>query len=288
LFPKLAARGLLNIVLCGGRLGRDITLPVGRTHYGGIRIVGTTGSDPAESMQHIPATGEIRQGDKVNVVGAGGPMGMMHVVRNICQGVEDVRIYAGDVDDTRLATLSKIAQPMADKLGVPYRPYNARTAKIDVAFDYIAIMAPVPPLVAAAVKQAAPKGIINIFAGIPATVSGEIDLDTYIEKRLYFVATSGSTLDDMKRMLEKVETGQLDTNVSVAAISGIEGAIDGIRAVENRAVAGKIVVYPTCKGLELIRLEELAEKMPEVAACLNDGLWTTEAEKKLLETRATG
>ena len=38
---------------------------------------------------------------------------------------------------------------------------------------------------------------------------------------------------------------------------------------------------------ELIRLEELAEKMPEVAACLTDGLWTTEAEKKLLETRAT-
>jgi len=288
LFPKLAARGLLNIVLCGQTLGRDITLPVGRTHYGGIRIVGTTGSDPAESMQHIPATGEIRLGDKINIVGAGGPMGMMHVVRNICQGVEDVRVYAGDVDDARLAMLSKIAQPMADKLGVAYHPYNAKTDTIDVAFDYIAIMAPVPPLVAAAVKQAGPNGIINIFAGIPATVSGQIDLDTYIEKRLYFVATSGSTLDDMKRMLEKVENGQLDTNVSVAAISGIEGAIDGIRAVENRAVAGKIVVYPACKGLELIRLEELAEKMPEVAACLTDGLWTTEAEKKLLETRATG
>lgn len=288
LFPKLAARALLNIVLCGGRLGRDVTLPVGRTHYGGIRIVGTTGLDPAESMPHIPATGEIRPGDKIDVVGAGGPMGMMHVVRNICQGVEDVRVYAGDVDDTRLAMLSKVAGPMADRLGVTYRPYNARTDTIDVAFDYIAIMAPVPALVAAAVKQAAPNGIINIFAGIPATISGEIDLDTYIEKRLYFVATSGSTLDDMKRMLEKVETGQLDTNVSVAAISGIEGAIDGIRAVENRAVAGKIVVYPACKGLELIRLDELKEKLPEVAACLNDGLWTAEAEKKLLETCAVG
>jgi len=68
LFAKLAARGLLNIVLCGGRLGRDVTLPVGRTHYGGIRIVGTTGSEPAESMQHIPATGEIRRDDRVNVI----------------------------------------------------------------------------------------------------------------------------------------------------------------------------------------------------------------------------
>jgi D-arabinose 1-dehydrogenase-like Zn-dependent alcohol dehydrogenase len=284
LFPKLAARGLLNIVLCGEVLGRDVTLPVGRTHYGGIRIVGSTGTDPAESMQHIPKTGEIRPGDRINVVGAGGPMGMMHVVRNICQGVDDVRVYAGDVDDHRLATLSKVAQPLAEKRGVTYRAYNAKTDEIDTAFDYIAIMAPVPALVATGVKQAASGGIINIFAGIPATVTGEIDLDTYIKRRLYFIGTSGSTLDDMKRMLEKVETGQLDTNVSVAAISGLAGAVEGIRAVENRLVAGKIVVYPACKGLGLVRLEELPRKLPEVAACLKDGLWTTAAEKKLLES----
>jgi len=143
-------------------------------------------------------------------------------------------------------------------------------------------MAPVPELVAAAVHNSGPRGIINIFAGIPATVTGEIDLDAYVEKRLYFIGTSGSTLDDMKRMLEKVESGRLDTNVSVAAISGLDGAVEGIRAVENRSIAGKIMVYPACKGLGLTRLEELGSKMPEVAAALRDGLWTAEAEKELL------
>ena len=87
----------------------------------------------------------------------------------------------------------------------------------------------------------------------------------------------------MKRMLEKVESDRLDTNVSVAAISGFEGAVEGIRAVENRSIPGKIMVYPACKSLGLIRLEELAQKLPDVAACLNDGLWTIEAEKKLLD-----
>jgi hypothetical protein len=87
----------------------------------------------------------------------------------------------------------------------------------------------------------------------------------------------------MKRMLAKVESGRLDTNVSVAAISGLEGATDGIRAVENRSIAGKIIVYPACKALELVTLEEMNEKMPEVAQCLNDGLWTRQAEQKLLE-----
>ncbi|OHB75095.1 MAG: hypothetical protein A2Z25_12905 [Planctomycetes bacterium RBG_16_55_9] len=283
LFAKVAANGLLNIVLCGGKFGRDVVTMVGRIHYGGIRIVGTTGSNPADSMEIIPETDEIRPGDKINVIGAGGPMGMMHVIRNICQGVEGVSVYAGDVDDGRLAALTKIAAPLAEKNAVEYRPYNPTKEQTTEQFDYTALMAPVPALVAAAVHGAAERGLINIFAGIPATVTGPIDLDAYIQKRLYFIGTSGSTLDDMKRMLSKVESGRLDTNVSVAAVSGLEGAMAGIRAVENRSIAGKIIVYPACRNLALLRLEEMNEKMPEVAKLLNDGLWTRNAERKLLQ-----
>ena len=283
LFAKVALNGLLNIVLCGGRFGRDVVTMVGRVHYGGIRIIGTTGSDPAESMETIPKTDEIRTGDKINVIGAGGPMGMMHVIRNICQGVEGVSVFASDLDDGRLAALTKIAAPLAEKNGVEYKPYNPTKQEAEDSFDYTAIMAPIPALVASSVQDAAERGLINIFAGIPATVSGEINLDAYIEKKLYFIGTSGSTLDDMKQMLAKAESGRLDTNVSVAAVSGFEGATEGIRAVESRSIAGKIIVYPACRDLGLVPLEEMAEEMPEVAKCLNDGLWTKQAEQKLLE-----
>jgi threonine dehydrogenase-like Zn-dependent dehydrogenase len=303
LFAKVAAKGLFNIVLCGGKFGRSVVTAVGRIHYGGIRIIGTTGSDPAESMQIIPPTGEIRKGDRINVIGAGGPMGMMHVIRNICQGIVGVRVFASDVDDRRLAQLSRVAEPLAKNNKVQYEAYNPtritnnelritnnelRTTKYELRntrenFDYIALMAPVPELVADSVRSAARHGIVNIFAGIPAAVTAEIDLYAYIEKQLYFIATSGSTLEDMKRMLEKTESGRLDTNVSVAAICGLEGATEGIRAIENRSIAGKIIVYPACKGLGLVTLEELNEKMPEVAERLNNGLWNKQAELKLLD-----
>ncbi len=286
LFAKVAAQGLMNIVLCGDRFNRPVVTAVGRVHYGGIRVIGTTGSDPADSMKYIPKTGEIRHGDSINVVGAGGPMGMMHVIRNICQGVEGVSVFAGDIDDSRLATLTRTAGPLAQDNAAEYRAYNAAQEQNDGEFNYTVLMAPIPELVAKAVREAAPRGIINIFAGIPATVTGKIDLDAYIEKRLYFIGTSGSTLSDMKRILEKVESGRLNTNVSVAAISGLDGALDGIRAVENRTIAGKIVVYPACKGLGLVPLEELGAKLPQVAAKLKDGLWTTEAEKALVEAYA--
>ncbi len=282
LFAKVAAGGLLNIVLCGGKFDRDVVTMVGRVHYGGIRIVGATGWDPAESMEVIPEADEIRPGDKINVIGAGGPMGMMHVIRNICQDIEGISVFAGDLDDNRLATLTRIAAPLAKKNGVKYKSYNPTKEKIAGPFDYTVLMVPVPDLVAASVRSAAERGIINIFAGIAATVTGEIDLDAYIEKRLYFIGTSGSTLDDMKRVLAKVEAARLDTNVSVAAVCGLDSAAEGIRAIEKRLIAGKIIVYPACRGLGLVRLEELNVKMPEVAECLSDGLWTREAEQALL------
>ena len=283
LFGRVANNALINIVLCGGQLAREAVLPVGKVHYQGIRIVGTTGSDPADSMKTIPAAGEFREGDVIDVVGAGGPMGVMHVVRGLCQGVAGVKVLGGDLDDQRLAMLDKIAKGPAERNGVPYESYNPLKGPAAEKGTYIVIMAPVPKLVAAAVQNGAAGAIINIFAGIPATVEGQVDLQSYIEKGMYFIGTSGSSLEDMKTMLAKVQTGQIDTNVSVAAIGGLDGAIEGIRAIEKQLVPGKILIYPACRGLGLVPLEKLEAELPEVASMLVDGMWTLAAEDKLLE-----
>ena len=209
-------------------------------------------------------------------------MGTMHVVRNICLGAGGVSVLAGDVDESRLVILAKTAGPLAEKNNIEYRAYNPAKEKITDAFDYTVLMLPAPELVAASVRSAAADGIINIFAGIPATVTARIDLDAYIEKRLYFIGTSGSVLKDMRRVLAKVETGRLDTNVSVAAVCGLDGAAEGIKALENRSIAGKIIVYPACKGLGLTELANLKDELPEVDECLSNGMWNKKAQKALL------
>ena len=282
-FSLLAPHAVLNILQDNKTFGRDITMPVGRAHYGGIRITGTTGNDPADGYAVIPATGELREGDVVDVVGAAGPMGTMHVIRNVCQGVPGVTIYGGDMDTERLDVLTAIVKPLAEKNGVKYESYMPPDGAPAEAVTYSALMVPVPALVSAAVKSVAPGSIINIFAGIPATVDHPVDLDAYIAKKLYFIGTSGSTLDDMKLVLDKVQSRKLDTNLSVAAVSGLDGAIEGIRAVEGRTIPGKIMVYPSCSGLGLTLISELEEKFPEVAAALDNGLWTKEAEEILIK-----
>jgi threonine dehydrogenase-like Zn-dependent dehydrogenase len=281
LFADVGTKGLFVIVQGGKKFGRPVVTAVGRVHYGGIRIVGTTGNNVADALAAIPATAEIRPGDKINIIGAAGPMGTMHVIRDLCQGVPNVTIYAGDLSDERLIALRKLSEPLAQKNKLTLKTYNPSKDKLADKFNYIVLMAPVPALVAQAVKDAAPKAIINIFAGIPADKTGEIDLDAYIEKQCYFIGTSGSTLDDMKAVLKKVASRQLDTNLSVAAIAGLDGAVDGIRAVEKNLMPGKIIVYPFAKGLKLTALTEVGKEHSGVANALDDGYWNKNAEAAL-------
>ena len=276
LFPKVAPAGLLNIVQCGAKFGKPVVSQVGRVHYGGIRVIGTTTNDPADAMNTIPSTAEIRAGETVNVIGAAGPMGMMHVIRDLSLGYHGVTVFAGDLNDERLAVLQRICEPVAKQNGATLRPYNPQKGQLAGQFSYIVIMAPVPALVTQSVETAAPRAIINIFAGIPADKSAAIDLDAYIAKQMYFIGTSGSVLDDMKAVLAKVVSRRLDTNLSVAAVSGLEGAIEGIRAVEKNLMPGKILVYPSCKGLKLTPLPEL-KNVP-----LANGQWTKKSEEALL------
>ena len=55
-----------------------------------------------------------------------------------------------------------------------------------------------------------------------------------------------------------------------------------LHSVIKRTSGGKIMVFPMLHDLGLTPVSELAEKFPEVAAKLNDGLWTKEAEEALL------
>jgi L-sorbose 1-phosphate reductase len=282
LFGRLAVDGLINITLWGGKLGGKVTVPLGKLHYTGLRITGSSGRDIARGLERIPATGELRPGDRVHIVGAAGPMGVMHVMRDLCQGVPRVEIFAGDLSPERLQALDHLAVPVARERGLRYSSFNPKEGTPPGGFSYITVMAPVPAIVAQAVLDATRGGIVNIFAGIAAGVSGEIDLDAYIEKELYAFGTSGSLMRDMKTVLRKVAEGTLDTNVSVAAVSGLDGAEEGIRAVEKQLIPGKILVYPACRGLGLTTLPDLAARFPDVGAQLRDGVWTPGAEQALL------
>ncbi len=280
---KLAKGGIFNIIQGGRKIGRPISVGVGRVHYGGTRWIGTTSSSAGVSYQVIPQTGEIRRGDRVLVIGAGGPMGQMHTIRNISAGFRNISVVATDFDNERLHALREKAGPIAAKRGCPLEVINPKRQEVDGDFTYFALMAPVGALVEQAIEDADEGALINIFAGIPAPTRHDLDLDTYIAKQCFMFGTSGSRITDMKIVLTKVLSGKLDTDLSVDAVSGMAGAVEGIRAVEDRSIAGKIIVYPQLREMGLIPLDEMEDHYEGVAEKMKNGTWTIKAERELLK-----
>ena len=278
----LAPRGVLDVVLGSARVGRQVAIDVGRIHYDLVRWVGTTGDMAADGYAMAPADGELRDGDRVAVVGAAGPMGFMHVVRAETTGRTGLSVTAIDIDDERLARLAEIAAPLAADRGADVRFVNGRTGDPGTGHDYVAVMVPSPAIVAQAIAIAGRGCRINLFAGFAVGTRADVDLDAVLAKRAYLFGTSGSEIPDMKAVLARLERGELDTNVSVGAVAGMEGVREALDAVESRASGGKIVVYPTLHELGFVPLSEMAKRLPAVAARLDDGRWTRAAEEALL------
>jgi hypothetical protein len=283
---KLSARGILNVVTGGRKIGRPVAVGIGRVHYAMCRWIGTTTDSAADSYCVIPSTGEIRSGEKIIVIGAGGPMGQMHVIRVICSGVPGISVVAADLDETRLESLRAKTQALAAVNSVPLRILNPQKEPLEGKFSYFALTAPVASLAADAIKSGLEGTLINVFAGIPAHTKQEVDLDTYLARRCFMFGTSGSVIRDMETVLGKVQRGRLDTSHSVEAVTGMAGVIEGMTAVEHRTVAGKIVVYPQLHELGLVRLSEIGRYLPSVARKLENGTWSKAAEEELLAVTA--
>jgi threonine dehydrogenase-like Zn-dependent dehydrogenase len=103
----IARRGTFNLV---GQTPLDGTpqIDVGRLHYDYTAYVGTSGTDIAASYGEARNRAELRSGGVAVFVGAGGPMGQMHVQRAIELNGGPRTVVATDVNDERLATLERM------------------------------------------------------------------------------------------------------------------------------------------------------------------------------------
>jgi len=281
---KLADRGILNIVTAGQEISKPAMIDIGRIHYGGTRFIGTSGRKPAEPYSYIPATGEIPGGVDLLIVGAAGPMGTMHTLRAVSLPEHPKSVTGTDINTDRLAVLERSVKTVAEGKDVKFTTYNPKEkGNYTGKADYAVFLPPLHTLLPPVIHNLKPGGVLNLFAGIKAGTKAAIDMDYYVKNNLYMIGTSGSTVEDMRIVLKKVNSKQLDTNTSVAAISGMKGAIEGLNGVDKQRFHGKVVVYPQLTDMDLIELSDLEDVMPDVAAQLKDGVWTKEAEKALME-----
>ncbi|HEU5103514.1 MAG TPA: hypothetical protein VFU22_31070, partial [Roseiflexaceae bacterium] len=290
----IARRGTFNLV---GRAPLD-GLPqvdVGRIHYDYTAYLGNPGPDIAASYGEAHNRSDLRPGGVTVFVGAGGPMGQMHIQRALELPEGPRALIATDVNDERLAVLGRQFAPLAaehgkrlilanpQQSGEPLRELVLRETGGAGADDVI-VSVPSAALMADAATLMAPDGMLVLFAGVPNGTLAPLNLSDVYLHNAQFTGTSGSALDDQATVIRKTVARELSPNRSVAAIGGMEAARDGIRAMMEGRYPGKIVIFPQISGLPLMSLAELKAEYPDIAAKLGpNDMWTAAAEQALIE-----
>jgi threonine dehydrogenase-like Zn-dependent dehydrogenase len=289
--PYLADFGIMALI-ADRPLPRKIAVDLGRVHYNRWVYVGGTGPDIARAYSQAPVRASLRPGGKTWFVGAGGPMGRMHVQRAIQSHDGPGTIVCTDVSDLRLDDLCTTFGAEAEAKGIDWvclNPLNGESYRDGMArfkdegFDDIIVLAPIPRVITDAADYLAPGGVMNVFAGVARGTVVNLDLSGAYLRNTRIIGHSASTIDDLRLMLHQAESGALSPNRSVAAIGSLGAARDGLHAVQDTSFPGKIVIYPQIKEMPLTALPALKDTLPTVHARLRNGReWTVEAEEEFL------
>ena len=279
---KLLARSGAITIVTNADLTEPVPIDIGRFHYDNLQILAAPPDDPWAGYGGERRK-DLKPGGRALFIGAGGPMGRMHVSRALLDPNGPAEIVATDVDDARLAALADLLKHDAEGSGKSIAWRNPKTQPVEGTFDDIVIMAPFAPLVDEGLRLAREGAVVNVFAGVAKGTIAPLDLAPIAKKGARIVGSTGSRLEDMVYALRRAERGEISPNGSVAAIGSLSAAWDGMNAVAAGAFPGKIVLYPQIAELPLTALPALKDRLPNVAAKLGPGgVWTVDAERELI------
>jgi L-sorbose 1-phosphate reductase len=290
----IARRGTLNMV---GQTPLDglVEADMGRLHYDYIAFIGNRGPDIAASYGEARNRCELAPHGAAVFIGAGGPMGQMHVQRAIELPNGPRLVIATEVNDMRLTAVQERFAPLAHKNNVELLVINPATADESLydfvmqatdglGADDVVVSVPIAGVMAEAATLLNPNGMLVFFAGVPNGTMAPLDLSPVYLHNAQFTGTSGLTLEDQRLVMERSLDGSLSPARSVAAIGGMNAAQQGVEAMMDGRYPGKIVIFPQIPDLPLLGLDELADHLPEIAAKLDEGnVWSEAAEMALIE-----
>lgn len=290
--PHLADFGVVALI-ADKPLSRNVDVDMGRIHYNRWVYVGSPDPDIAVAYNKVPVRSTLKPGGRAWFVGAGGPIGRMHVQRAIQLADGPATIVCTDVSDLRLNDLFESFGSEAKAKGINFICLNPMGKEAYVTgmapfkeqgFDDIIVLAPIAPLIADSATYLAHQGVMNVFAGVARGTMVNLNLSDVYLKDARSIGHSASTIDDLRLMLNQAESGELSPNRAVAAIGSLSAAKDGLQALQDATYPGKVVIFPQIKDFPLTALPDLKEKLPTVYAKLKNGReWTVEAEEEFLE-----
>ncbi len=283
-------------VIYSGKEMEPVPMDLGRIHYDHIVTIGSESLNLEDGYRETEIDPNLKKDGTAMILGAGGPMGRMHVQRAIESSASPGLVVAVNRSKKKLDDLMENFAPLAEEKGVElvgispegdpeyYRSVINRVMDSG-GFDDIEVMISDLPTITDAFKLLAKGGVMNVFAGVKKGTMASFDVNRIfgpMKNRL--VGYSGSGIEDQISIINRYKAGELETRRSVIAVGGIRQIPEGVRAMEESRFPGKILIYPGIKDFPLTPINEIGRLLPEVFNALEDGrVWTAEAERIFLE-----
>ncbi len=242
----------------------------------------------------------IVAGGAMALLAGAGPMGLGAIDYALHGARKPGLLVVTDIDQGRLDRAASIFTPEAAQAGgVDLRYVNTAQGDAVAAlkaltggrgFDDVFVYAPVRPLIEQASAILGLNGCLNFFAG-PSKPDFMAAINFYDVHYMghHVVGSSGGNTDDMREALRLMGAGALNPAVMITHIGGLDSTAEAIANLPSIA-GGKKLIYNTI-AMPLTAIDDfraLGEGdaffagLADIAEAAN-GLWSTEAERYLLE-----
>ena len=239
----------------------------------------------------------IREGGRMAMLGAAGPMGLAAIDYAIHGERRPALLVVTDIDQARLdraAQIYTVQEAARNSVRLVYaNPQEQDTRALmalagEAGYDDVFVFAPVPELIEQGDALLGYDGCLNFFAGpTDRGFSSAFNFYNVHYAAHHLAGTSGGNIDDMREALDMIAGGRLNPAGMVTHIGGLDAAAQATLALPALP-GGKKLIY-TGISLPLTAIDELAGAEDPLLRSLgaicarNNGLWCVEAERCLLE-----
>jgi len=243
---------------------------------------------------------DIVEGGNMAFLAGGGPMGLAAINYALYREKKPGKMVVTDIDNSRLERARQLfSEEEAIKKGVSLKYVNTANMKNPVeellgltdgrGYDDVFVFAPVPQVIEQGDAILGRNGCLNFFAGPQEKqFSANVNFYNVHYNSTHIMGTSGGNQSDMKEALMLMEQG-LDPSGLVTHIGGLDAVIDTTLNLPSIPGGKKLIYTHISMPLTAINSfskkgenDPLFRKLAEITEN-NRGLWSTEAEKYLLE-----
>lgn len=289
---KLGGRGAV-ISFIGDYPDESWSFDVGSIHYEGWYYQGTRSANLSHAYNRNVRSA-LTPGGTCWLPGGAGAMGQMHTQLAVESPNGPSRILLTDMDPNRIENVKRQMAGAIAARKIEFKSLNpadfASPEEFDQAvrafapagFDDIVMLVPVVPVINSAVKFLKADGLMNIFAGIPAGKSGELNVKAIAHNGVRYIGSSGSKTEHLRKTLQIAEAGELNPVTALAAIGGMNALKDGLRSVADAKFPGKTVIFPNCPDMPLTAISEIGKLAEGIDSTISqDGYYTLATEALL-------